>query len=55
MQLNATCGEPATPAPDQIGELEPLQELVLTAFLAGKPYRERIRVNSDFLWGRNMS
>jgi hypothetical protein len=40
MKPDATSGEPATPAPDQIGELEPSQELVLAALLAGKPYRE---------------
>src|SRR5262245_36186261 len=38
MQLNATCGEPATPGSEPLGDLEPARELALAAILAGKPY-----------------
>jgi hypothetical protein len=53
MKHDATSGEPTTPGPDQIGELEPSQELVLAALLAGKPYSDVAsagRVSRTTVW-----
>src|SRR6516164_5845206 len=45
MQQNATPGdEPTTPAGDQAEALEPVQEIALTALLAGRPITEAAAV-----------